>query len=62
MLGVDDEREGAELRKEQRERRDQEEELADASLSADEAAAHTRRAEKADYLQRRLAERERSDQ
>ncbi len=58
MTGVDEERESAELREEQRERRDQEGRLADASLSEDEAAAHTRRAEKAEYLQRKLAERE----
>ncbi len=58
---MDEEREASELREQQRERRDQEQRLAESSPTEDEAAAHERRADKAEYLRRKLAERERSE-
>ncbi len=58
---MDEEREASELREQQRERRDREQRLAASSPTEDEAEAHERRADKAEYLRRKLAERERSE-
>jgi hypothetical protein len=49
------------LRGKQRERKTEELELLDGSRTPDEADQHRRRAAKADYLERKLAERERSE-
>jgi hypothetical protein len=50
-----------ELRQAQHERATEEHEAIDASLTPDEAQQHRRRADKSAYLERMLAERERSE-
>lgn len=50
-----------ELRREQAERKGDERERATDSVTPDEEDQHRRRADKADYLERKLAERERSE-
>jgi hypothetical protein len=50
-----------ELRRAQQERTTQEHEAIDTSVTPDEASLHLRRADKAAYLERMLAERERSE-
>lgn len=50
-----------ELRRDQAERKDDERERAAGSVTPDEEDQHRRRADKADYLERKLAERERSE-
>ncbi len=50
-----------ELRKLQSERATDEHEAIDQSITEDEAAQHARRGEKAAYLAKKLAERERSE-
>ena len=51
-----------ELRRVQHERNTEEHEAIDASATPDEAEQHRRRADKAAYLERMLAKRERSEQ
>ncbi len=53
--------EATELREQQQDRADAEQRLERESLDDPEAAAHRRRAEKAGYLEEKLAERERSE-
>jgi hypothetical protein len=50
-----------ELRRDQAERRDEERERVPGSVTPDEEDQHRRRADKAAYLERKLAERERSE-
>jgi hypothetical protein len=50
-----------ELRREQAQRQRDERQLADSATQEHETAQHIRRADKADYLRRKLAERERSE-
>jgi hypothetical protein len=50
-----------ELKDEQAERRREERQLAESATQEHETAQHIRRADKAEYLQRKLAERERSE-
>jgi len=50
-----------ELRRVQRERTTEEHEAVDTSLTPDEERQHQRRADKSAYLERKLAERERSE-
>jgi hypothetical protein len=50
-----------ELRRLQQERATDEHEAIDSSVTSDEAHQHERRAEKAAYLERKLAERERAE-
>jgi len=50
-----------ELRRVQRERTTEEHEAVDISLTPDEERQHQRRADKSAYLERKLAERERSE-
>lgn len=50
-----------ELRRVQRERTTEEHEAVDTSLTPDEEHQHQRRADKSAYLERKLAERERSE-
>jgi hypothetical protein len=54
-------RESEELRAKQRERKTEELEALPGSITADEADQHRRRADKAAYLEEKLAERERSE-
>ena len=58
----DDERTPDELREEQAEKARDERRHADEATSEHEAVTHDRRAEKAAYLAKRLAERERSEE
>jgi hypothetical protein len=58
---VDEDREAAELREQQRERERHEAELARASQDPDETAQHERRADKAAYLREKLEQREQSE-
>jgi hypothetical protein len=50
-----------ELRRAQQERTTEEHEAVDSSVTPDEARQHRRRADKSAYLERMLAERERSE-
>jgi hypothetical protein len=50
-----------ELRQAQQERATEEHEAVDTSMTPDEAHQHQRRADKFSYLERKLAERERSE-
>jgi hypothetical protein len=52
----------SELHREQRERTEREERLADEAEQPAEARQHARRRDKADYLAEKLAERERADE
>lgn len=57
----DEPTETRELREAQRERERTEERLLEESEQAEEAAQHERRRDKAEYLKRKLAERERAE-
>ena len=61
MSWMDDDPDTGELRREQAERARDEHERAQEAREETETRAHERRAEKADYLRRKLAEREESE-